>query len=148
MVRVLAESNVQKGLITSAPGLEVVINLRLFFSFNPFYWLLINLQMCSAFCYLNKTPFIVPQAMIPSIVFPSTLPSASGQSWNGFLWSHPMAGTSLSLHHPQALCRTYLSDYQHLCEILSSLGLCDYAFWFLGKVPQNSFKIVSLWVLS
>lgn len=57
-------------------GLKTLISLCLFFSFNPFYWLLLaNLQMCSAFCYLNKTPSLVPQAMIPCIIFPPTLPS-------------------------------------------------------------------------
>lgn len=131
-------------------GLASLISLCLFFSCNPFYWLLpFSLQMCSAFCYLNKTPSLVPEAMIPCITIPSTLPSqlcCSGVIPEiAFFEVTTMAKiVPLSSPSPGSLQGlTFLIII--VSEILSSLGFYDSEFsWFLSQVPKGSFKIVSV----
>ena len=85
----------------------MLINLCLF-NVNPFCWLLlINPQMCSAFCYLNKTPSLVPQAYyslhcLPSQFSLSTVPLQASPDVT-------FSGVTTCLHPPQALCRMTVS---------------------------------------
>lgn len=131
----------RKGWQLGLQGLEILITLCLFFNFNPFYWLLlINLQMCSAICYLNKTPSLVPQAMIPCIVSPPTLSSLQFCSRPVLKWlslrSPHVQKVPLSSSSPGSL-QGNTPNHHCLCEILSSWLLGFYIFLVSFPGPQS-----------